>query len=685
MRNSKKILSLALALGLAANLVSGPFLNKTQADGLTFSISSSRLSYTEGQVGVMSMTADVGAGVASGAEFHITYESSKVTVNSVVLNPVFDNFLDLSEAGEIILMGISQGDSAKTITGQAPLGRFTFSAVAGGSALFHVTQADFILGNDIVVTSGTGTDVTLAIKSLAQQQEEDRLAEEQKKQEELKKQQEEQRKKEEALKKQQEELRKQEELKKQEEARKQAKEKTPEAPQPELTQPTEESTGSQRHSSQGQAEEEVGSDERQEAVAPSEEITTHPAAEKSSSSSSEEATAARQAEKQKRADDLQNSLQQYIQKTAGKTISVDFKSITTATDSDKDGISDEMEIKLGTNPFSSGETVQGISDSTRVLLGVDTQEIAKAPEQRIAKITDLANGDILTDLYPNISGMVSAGARKVVIEATESGAANDASLVLGTVTAFSRYSASDAVNSQVKYFHLEGGSYSQALTDHKTYSIKAIATLGNGAIVESAPVSIEIDSGVSIGMPSKVSLDNELAPAKSMTGAIEMLVSEKQPLLAGKTDFNSQVVAVWESVVLASSVISDSAEGSFAFKAPKELPTDESHRVTLYAVKDANGKNIRSKSVTIHFRIPKGLALTPFVYEGGLSALLVVFAGALWFVYRRKRVQKSTVTAQSSAESADGAETSADAPQTPPYPIPPKDTPRTPPDSEPEL
>lgn len=228
-------------------------------------------------------------------------------------------------------------------------------------------------------------------------------------------------------------------------------------------------------------------------------------------------------------------------------------------------------------------------------------------------------------------------------------------LTLGTVTAFNDFDASAQVNQRVKYFHLVGGGYLTTLTDHKEYLITATATLADGSTLSSEPVLIGIDSAAAIQAPRGVTLNSRSVPRNSLTGGdlsdpginrssslgfdafadarvTEMSIQETRPVIAGNTDFNSQVFAVWESVVLASATIADSEAGSFAIQAPKNLASDESHKVTVYAIKNAEGKKIQSKSVTVHFRIQPE-SFSPLA-TGGIIILLLLLATALWGIKR---------------------------------------------------
>ncbi|MBU0727225.1 hypothetical protein KKA95_00920, partial [Patescibacteria group bacterium] len=184
------------------------------------------------------------------------------------------------------------------------------------------------------------------------------------------------------------------------------------------------------------------------------------------------------------------------------------------------------------------------------------------------------------------------------------------------------------------------------LVDNKLYDLVAIAVVGGGNTKSSAPVRFSVDSSLNVGKPIPRSIGGEvIAGALALDnlfingvlaedGVIE--ITDDRPTVSGDSEYGAQVFAVWESVVLASSVISDSEEGAFDIQAPKNLGIDESHKVTLYAVKADGDDKLRSESIDVHFRI-KGEAF-PWTIVYWVIGILLVLAILVYAL--RKRLKK---------------------------------------------
>ena len=74
-------------------------------------------------------------------------------------------------------------------------------------------------------------------------------------------------------------------------------------------------------------------------------------------------------------------------------------------------------------------------------------------------------------------------------------------------------------------------------------------------------------------------------------------------IIAGTSEYGARVFAVWQSVVFASSVMTDSEKGTFSIQSPKVLEMDTDHRVTLYSTKNVDDMTVRSENVNIYFHI----------------------------------------------------------------------------------
>lgn len=163
---------------------------------------------------------------------------------------------------------------------------------------------------------------------------------------------------------------------------------------------------------------------------------------------------------------------------------------------------------------------------------------------------------------------------------------------------------------------------SESLEDKAMYDLVITAYLNTGERVSSQPVRFSVDTAFSVNKPfprtiggesTDLSKNNALsdliwgervyADSSAPEGRFEIRINELRPTVTGDTDYGTNVFAVWNSVVLASSVISDSEEGAFEIQAPKKLEPDVPHRVTLYSVKEVGGHQVRSENVDVYFRI----------------------------------------------------------------------------------
>ena len=187
------------------------------------------------------------------------------------------------------------------------------------------------------------------------------------------------------------------------------------------------------------------------------------------------------------------------------------------------------------------------------------------------------------------------------------------------------------------------------LVNGKLYDLVATAKLTNSEEISSVPVRINVDKDIIVKKPipryidgqkiqseiayENIFFDNAIAEGNDL---IEIKVSSKRPEITGDVEFGSQVFAVWESIVLSSSVISDSDEGSFSIRPPKDLEPNKSHKVTLYALKTADdGRKIRSENVEIKFKI-ETLRMGAFMLMGIFFLLLLLAVGIVYFASKWK-------------------------------------------------
>ncbi|MFH0820536.1 MAG: hypothetical protein V1908_02065 [Candidatus Peregrinibacteria bacterium] len=225
-------------------------------------------------------------------------------------------------------------------------------------------------------------------------------------------------------------------------------------------------------------------------------------------------------------------------------------------------------------------------------------------------------------------------------------ALQDEKMVLGTTTQFSD---ADLSGKRAKKFALLPQTSPK---NNKLYDLVVVANLANGSTLSSAPVRFGLDDAMRVSKPRPRSIGKVTIPddspalshlwignvrADSLKDGVELEVDQSRPVVSGDTEFSSQVFAVWNSIVLASSVISDSEEGAFSIQAPKDLEPDVGHRVTLFAVKaDASGMQARSDSVNVFFRVKPAATGS----SAALWALGILFALSFFVVLLRRKAKK---------------------------------------------
>ena len=191
---------------------------------------------------------------------------------------------------------------------------------------------------------------------------------------------------------------------------------------------------------------------------------------------------------------------------------------------------------------------------------------------------------------------------------------------------------------------------SNPLEDKQLYDLIATAYLNDGSQVSSKAVRFSVDKSTFVSAPVPRTLGGKLiasipsfhnifigkAFAQGSSEEDLMFIEEQRPTITGETEFGSQVFAIWNSVVLSSSVISDSEIGAFEIQAPRNLESDIPHRVTLYAVKTEGGNKIRSESVDVHFTIKApGIGMVPVAVAGGAFSLMFLLIFAIRHLQRR--------------------------------------------------
>lgn len=220
------------------------------------------------------------------------------------------------------------------------------------------------------------------------------------------------------------------------------------------------------------------------------------------------------------------------------------------------------------------------------------------------------------------------------------------------------------------------------LASEKLYDLVATSLLTNNEKISSVPIRINVNREILVKKPIPRFIGSVRIPSEIMAGGIllesaqadgdiiEIEVTDKRPIISGDCEFGVQVFAVWESIVLSSSVISDSDEGAFSIQPPKDLKPNENHKVTLYALKtDDDGQKMRSENVEIQFKIHEDRNIWIILLWILLLMLIMLGAGyILWTIAKRRNKEEEKpveglidpAVAPAFEESSPEAESSAD-------------------------
>lgn len=169
--------------------------------------------------------------------------------------------------------------------------------------------------------------------------------------------------------------------------------------------------------------------------------------------------------------------------------------------------------------------------------------------------------------------------------------------------------------------------------DDGLYDLVATAGFADGGTKSSAPVRVQLSSATEIGTPIAQTLDG------IPIGMEKIVTKNKRPVLSGKSVYGSMVFVTWESLVLESSIITDSAEGNFDVQSPRDLEDGKEHTITMYAVTETDGGFIRSKNATVNFMVEKVTVSNTRYYVYGVGLFLFLMT-ILYFVLAGKRRRK---------------------------------------------
>ncbi len=263
-------------------------------------------------------------------------------------------------------------------------------------------------------------------------------------------------------------------------------------------------------------------------------------------------------------------------------------------DSDGDGLSDYIELRLGTDPFNRDTDNDGYSDGEEVLeYGTDPLDPNSVPNLNGVGITNIDNKLLTSDKTPFITGYAKPGSQVVLYDVQPDGTKKE--IGTGVADARGRY----VINPEVP------------LSDGKHYLATGVKDK-NGDIVDlSAVKEVDVDSTLEIPVPI----------------VEDIKITNKKPIVFGKTQYGTTVVAHFQSLVTSSSVVADTTAGDFIVTSATPLEVGK-HHVTLYAMLP-NGA--RSEEVTVPFDITEGDndILNPAMFKADVTQ---AGDGSIWWL-----------------------------------------------------
>ncbi|MFN7161266.1 MAG: kelch repeat-containing protein [Candidatus Gracilibacteria bacterium] len=235
-------------------------------------------------------------------------------------------------------------------------------------------------------------------------------------------------------------------------------------------------------------------------------------------------------------------------------------------DTDSDGLSDQLELKIGTDPFKRDTDSDNFSDGEEYLeFGTNPLDPNSKPGLNGIRITNLNNGTTTPDATPMITGFAKPGSTVVLYDLKPDGSREE----IGTTKADER---GRFIITPTK--ELAAGEHALASvirgTDGKDEDLSAVK-------------SVKIDPTLTVPVP-------EVRDIKT---------PGKKPQVYGTTQYGTTVVAHFQSLVTSSTIVADTTTGDFIVGSATQLE-EGPHKVTLYAILP-NG--LRSAEVTVPFDI----------------------------------------------------------------------------------
>jgi len=230
-------------------------------------------------------------------------------------------------------------------------------------------------------------------------------------------------------------------------------------------------------------------------------------------------------------------------------------------DEDNDGLADVIENKYKTRPDTADTDGDGVSDLDEIV-NFGTDPLVVEDNFLFTKILNYKNGDVTGVKNLFVRGKSIAGAKVKVFATSEAGT----KFLLGEMVVDEANNF--AITSKTP---LNEGNY-ELLAESYDDQEKLISSSEN--------IKITIDFSKLVPAPTIDGINDQ-----SAIEGLTVKVENKQPYVVGRTAPNTQVFAVFQSLILTSTIISDTQTGFFTVFAPKPMETGF-HKVTVYAISE---------------------------------------------------------------------------------------------------
>lgn len=300
-------------------------------------------------------------------------------------------------------------------------------------------------------------------------------------------------------------------------------------------------------------------------------------------------------------------------------------------DSDGDGLSDYLEYLNGTDPHNPDTDGDGLTDGEEVIdMGIDPLKQNTDRRSIPLRLTNIHNGDIISDSAPLLQGVGPKGAKIRIVAIDEDGTR----ISLGET--FIEHNNKFLIDPEKE---LVDGNYKIVVTK---------LNRKGEMVMQTYPIEITIDTTLNIPPPEPTALDNQDIDEEVLVKNLEVVIENRRPTLRGLTENGTQVYATWRSLIYGSSIIADNPTGEFTIASPTELELGE-HKVMLYAVRP-DGK--RSPDILLNFVVvePSGISGMSDSFWKWLLIILGIIAGfgviggVLYFFLRKRKKKEALVS-----------------------------------------